>query len=57
MNHGQLRRTTDRRTQQADRLSRLASALLITGKRIDWRDKVGKSPNPALVAAKGGVEK
>ena len=36
-NYGQLRRNTDRRTQHRHAQLCLASALLITAKRIDWR--------------------
>ena len=45
-NYGQLRRNTDRRTQHRHAQLCLASALLITAKLIDWRDRWSPESRP-----------
>jgi transposase len=45
-NYGQLRRNTDRRTHHRHAQLCLATALLITAKLIDWRDRWSPNPTP-----------
>jgi transposase len=45
-NYGQLRRNTDRRTRHRHTQLCLVTALLITAKLIDWRDRCTPEPRP-----------
>ena len=45
-NYGQLRRSTDRRNRHRHAALQLATAVLIIGKLIDWRDRWSPKPTP-----------